>query len=492
MQLKPLFIAMSLALGPAAQAANLSDVFRDAQSYDAQYAAARAAYEAGQEISVQGKAGLLPNVSLSGNVQQNYIDTTGAGGISNSADFTSDNLGVTASQPLFRKQNWVQYQQSKEQVKIVGTQFKAAEQDLILRVAQAYFDVLQSQDNIAFINAQKAAISEQLASAKRNFEVGTATIIDTHEAQARFDLTVAEEIAEQNTLNIRLRALEKITGKPTGSLDKLVEAPKLTDEPGSIDEWATRAADANLQAEIARISKTIADQQVEFNRAGHYPTVDAVASYYYYNNQNYGGVALIDSNAANIGLQLNMPLYQGGLVSSQVRQAVANQEKARQEVEAAAREASQQARRAWLNVNSGVARVRALEQALTSVKAQLDSTKLGQEVGVRTFLDVLNAEQQVLAARRDLANARYNYLLASLSLKAAVGSLSPADLTGIDQHLRPGAAATTSSSLPDAGVDGLHRKSGNPAAARTTAVRNDGQRVQLKMATLAPATSEQR
>jgi outer membrane protein len=169
--------------------------------------------------------------------------------------------------------------------------------------------------------------------------------------------------------------------------------------------------------------------------------VDAVASYYYYNNQNYGGVALIDSNAANIGLQLNMPLYQGGLVSSQVRQAVANQEKARQEVEAAAREASQQARQAWLNVNSGVAQVKALEQALTSVKAQLDSTKLGQEVGVRTFLDVLNAEQQVLAARRDLASARYSYLLASLSLKAAVGTLSPADLTGIDQNLHPTVAA---------------------------------------------------
>jgi outer membrane protein len=435
-QLKPLFIALSLSLSPVAHAANLSDVFRDAQAYDAQYAAARAAYEAGQEIAVQGRAGLLPNVNLGGNVIYNSI----SGQLIENNDFESSQLAINATQPLFRKQNWVQYQQSKEQTKVAGIQLKSAEQDLILRVAQAYFDVLQSQDNIAFINAQKAAITEQLASAKRNFEVGTATIIDTNEAQARYDLAVAQEIGEQNTLNIRLRALEKITGKPAGSLDTLVEAPKLIGEPGSIDEWATRAADANLQAEIQRIAKTIADQEVERNRAGHYPTLDAVASYSINNNQPYGTIP-IDTRAGTVGLQLNLPIYQGGLTSSQVRQAVANQEKARQEVEAAAREASQQARQAWLNVNSGVAQVKALEQALTSVKAQLDSTKLGQEVGVRTILDVLNAEQQVLAARRDLASARYNYLLASLSLKAAVGSLSPADLAGIDQNLRPTVAA---------------------------------------------------
>jgi len=341
MQLKPLYIALTLAMAPAAHAANLSDVFRDAQAYDAQYAAARAAYEAGQEIAVQGRAGLLPSVNLGGNVYYQSI----SGQIIESNDFDSSQVAINASQPLFRKQNWVHYQQSKEQTKIVGIQFRAAEQDLILRVAQAYFDVLQSQDNIAFINAQKAAITEQLASAKRNLEVGTATIIDTNEAQARYDLAVAQEIGEQNTLNIRLRALEKITGKPAGSLDALVEAPKLKDEPGSIDEWAARAADANLQAEIQRIAKTIADQQVEFNRAGHYPTLDAVASYSINNNQPIGAVP-IDTQAGAIGLELNLPIYQGGLTSSQVRQAVANQEKARQEVEAAAREAGQQARQA--------------------------------------------------------------------------------------------------------------------------------------------------
>ena len=433
MQLKPLILALALNLPAASLAANLSDVFRDAQAYDAQYASAGAALVAGQEKSVQGRAGLLPNVNVGGNLRYNDV----SGELRNDS-FDSNQLGIRASQPVYRKQNMMQYEQSKEQVKIAEVQFKAAEQDLILRVAQAYFDVLQSQDNIAFINAQKAAITEQLASAKRNFEVGTATITDTHEAQARYDLAVAQEIAEQNSLDIRLRALEKLIGKPPGALDALAEPAQFKAESGTIDEWAARASQGNLQAEIQRIAKTIADQEVERNRAGHYPTLDAVAGYNVNNNQNFGNLQ-IDSRVASVGLQLNVPIYQGGLTSSRVREAVANQEKARQDLEAATRDAGLQARQAWLNVNSGAARVRALEQALVSTQAQLDSTKLGLQVGVRTSLDVLNAEQQVFSARRDLAGARYAYLLSGLSLKAAVGSLSPADLTEIDRYLKPAA-----------------------------------------------------
>lgn len=436
MQLKPLFIALTLALAPAAHATNLTDVLRDAQAYDAQYAAARAARQAGQEKAVQGRAGLLPNVNLGGNVRYNSLESSLPGG---DADYDSNGLSLNAAQPIYRKQNQVLYAQAKEQVKIADMQFRVAEQDLILRVAQAYFDVLESQDNIAFINAQKSAITEQLAFAKRNFEVGTATITDTHEAQARFDLAVAQEIAELNSLNIRLRALEKLIGKPAGTLDTLVDPAQLKAGSGNIDDWATRAAEGNLQAEIQRIAKTIADQEVDRNRAGHHPTLDAVASYAINNGQNFGPQQ-VDTRVASVGLELNLPIYQGGLTSSRVREAVANQEKARQDVEVATREAGLQARQAWLNVNSGVARVRALEQALVSTKAQLDSTKLGLEVGVRTNLDVLNAEQQVLSASRDLAGARYAYLLSLLSLKAAIGSLSPEDLAELDQHLRPPAA----------------------------------------------------
>jgi outer membrane protein len=434
MQLKPLFLALTLALAPAAQAANLSDTFRDALAYDAQYAAARAAYQAGQERSVQGRAGLLPNVNVGGNVRYNDVN-----GELQDNSFDSNQLAIRASQPLYRKQNMVAYAQSKEQVKIAEMQFKLSEQDLILRVARVYFDVLQAQDNIAFINAQKAAITEQLASAKRNFEVGTATITDTHEAQARYDIAVAEEIAEQNTLNIRVRALEKLIGKPAGALDILVENALLKTESGSIDEWAQRAAESNLQAEIQRIAKTIADQEVERNRAGHYPTLDAVASYSIDNSLPIGAQP-IDLRTGTVGLELNLPIYQGGITNSRVREAVANQEKARQELEESVREASLRTRDAWLTVNSTAARVQALEQALTSSKSQLESTKLGLQVGVRTNLDVLDAEQQVLSAQRELAAARYNHLQSRLLLKAAVGILTPADLAVIDQHLQPAAA----------------------------------------------------
>lgn len=433
MQFKPLILALAMAFAPAAQATNLTDVYRDAQTYDAQYAAARAASQAGQEKAVQGRAGLLPQVNLNGNVRYNDVTSSLPGG---DARYDSNGLGINASQPLFRKQNLVQYEQAKNQTKIADMQFRLAEQDLILRVAQAYFDVLESQDNIAFINAQKSAITEQLAAAKRNFEVGTATITDTHEAQARYDLAVAQEIAEQNNLNIRQRALEKLIGKPPGALEALIGNTVLRAEPSGIDDWAERAGKGNLQAEIQRLTKAIADQEIERTRAGHYPTLDAVAGYTINNGQNFGTTQL-DTRTASVGVELNLPIYQGGLTQSRVREAVANQEKARQDLEGATRDASLQARQAWLNVNSGVARVRALEQALVSTQAQLDSTKLGLEVGVRTSLDVLNAEQQVLSARRDLAGARYAYLLSALSLRAADGSLSAADLAAIDLYLKP-------------------------------------------------------
>ena len=436
MSFKPLILALSVAFSPVALGGNLSDTFRDALAYDAQFASARAAYQAGLEKLPQGRAGLLPNVNVSGNVR--YQDVSGE---VQDNSFDSNSIGINAVQPLYRKQNWVQYEQARLQVKIAEIQLTAAEQDLILRAARAYFDVLQAQDNITFIQSQKAAITEQLASAKRNFEVGTATITDTHEAQARFDLATAQEIAEQNNLQIRLRALEKLIGKPADALYVLAEkAPIKPVDGGSIDDWASRAAASNLQAEIQRIAKAIADKELERNRAGHYPTLDAVASYFVNNNQPFGAQPL-DIRSATIGVELNLPVYQGGLTSSRVRESVANQEKARQDVEFATREATLQSRQAWLNINSGAARVRALEQALVSSEAQLESTRLGLQVGVRTNLDLLDAQQQVLSARRDLAGARYDFLLAGLALKAAVGTLGITDLVEIDQYLTPPVAA---------------------------------------------------
>jgi outer membrane protein len=446
MQLKPLILALGIALSPASQAANLGEIYREALANDTQYAAALAAYQAGLEALPQARSALLPNVNADGNARYNDVRTSLPNGDTSSGNSALD---LNAVQPLYNKASSVQVQQAEEQVKIVGKQLDLAGQDLILRTARAYFDVLLAQNNIVLIRSQKAAITEELAAAKRNFEVGTATILDTQEAQARFDLAIAQEIAEENALNIRLRALERIIGKPPAALDTLAdktEQAALIDpiirklsEAHAMDEWATRAEEGNLNVAIQRYNKTIADQQIELSQAGHYPTVNAVASYRYGRNQSLG-VTLADINTALVGVEFNLPIYQGGLVDSRVRQAVANQEKARQDLNTALREATLNARQAYLNVTSADAQVHALERTVASSKLQLESTRLGVQVGVRTTLDVLNAQQLVFSGQQRLAAARYQFILAGLSLKAAAGTLSAEDLTKVDQVLRPATA----------------------------------------------------
>jgi outer membrane protein len=433
----PLIFALMLAYGPAAQAANLGDIYREALANDTQYAAARAAHQAGQEALPQARAARLPSVGLGGNARYNDVRTTVPNG---DTQHGNGEISLDAVQPLYNKATRAQVEQAESQIRIADTQLDLANQDLILRTARAYFDVLLAQDSIVFVRAQKAAITEELATAKRNFEVGTATIIDTQEAQARYDLTVAQEIADDNTLNIRLRALEQIIGKPPGTLDVLAEKASLpAPEALGIDQWAERAEADNLNVAVQRYNVAIADQEVERNRAGHYPTLDAVAGYRYNKNQSIG-VSLVDITTATLGVQFNLPLYQGGLTSSRVRQAVANQEKARQDLNTALRAATLQARQAFLNVTSTEAQVRALERAVASTQVQEESTRLGVQVGVRTSLDVLNAQQQVYSEQRRLSAARYQLILAGLELKAAIGKLNVDDLTAVDQALRPSTA----------------------------------------------------
>ncbi len=430
--MKPRLLSFLLlaALGLPAQADNLSETYRAALAYDASYAAAQAAYRAAQEKTPQARAGLLPSASLNANVRRNDVDTAFG-----NSEFSSHGWGVSAAQPIYRGQNWAAYDQAKLSVALAEDQLRVAGQDLLLRTARAYFDVLLAQDNLEFIRAQKAAITEQLAAARRNFEVGTATITDTHEAQARFDLATAQEIAALNELEIKRRALNTLTGKNLDRLSALTPKPSLvTPAPANMEDWVSRSQSDNLQVRISRLAKQIADQEIERVRRGHHPTLDLTASYSDNNNQNVG-IGTIDSKATVVGLEFALPLYQGGLVSSQVREAVANQDKARQQLEDALRGAALQTRQAYLNVTSTEAQVKALEAALASSQKSLESTQLGLEVGVRTNVDVLNAQQQLTSAQRDLAAARYNFLLSVLNLKAAAGSLFPTDLEEIDRLL---------------------------------------------------------
>ena len=438
-----IFITLAaLAISGLAVAADLHNVLIRSLSNDATYAAARATWQAAQEKLPQGLAQLLPSASLSAYTQyndrtQDFRATAASPAFSQSGRFNSNSLSVSVTQPLYRAQNMIQYDQAKVQVAQADAQLSAALQDLILRVSQTYFDILLAQDNVALAGAQKAAISEQLAQAKRNFEVGTATITDTHEAQARFDLITAQEIAAQNELESKKRALQQIIGELPPRIAPLDSkfAP-VEPSPSSMEDWVDLAIENSLQVQAQKAVEEFASKEVERNRAGHYPTLDAVASY----TSSGTGSGINsgpgrDEKATALGLQLAVPLYQGGAINSQVREALSNLEKARQDLEAAKRTAALETRQAFLGVTSGIAQIKALQSAVVSSQSQLDSTRLGQEVGVRTGVDVLNAQQQLFSARRDLAQARYNYILNRLRLSAATGRLSEQEIAGVSQWL---------------------------------------------------------
>ena len=435
-----LAIVTALLIGAApANGADLLEIYRLAQSADTQYAAARAAWSAGQEKLPQGLAGLLPSATVSASTQQSDRElrsrdpTVGA----TSGRFNSNSVSLSVSQPLYRPQNFVAYDQAKTQVVQADAIFSQAAQDLILRVAQAYLDVLLAQDTVEFAQAQLTAIGRQLEQAKRNFEVGTSTITDTHEAQSRYDLTVSLEITARNDLELRKRQLELLIGRPAPGLSVLGKRFELRlPEPNNMDRWVAEAGDNNLQVRINRASLEFASQEIERNRAGHRPTIDAFATY----SDSGAGSGVqggfgTDTTSKVVGVQLAVPLYQGGLTSSRVREAVANEDKARQDLENARRTAELTARQTFLGVTTGIAQVRALEAALVSSQSSLDSTRLGQEVGVRTQVDVLNAQQQLSQTRRDLAQAKYNYILALLRLKSAAGQLVEQDLALVNAWL---------------------------------------------------------
>ena len=422
-----------------AQAADLLETYRAAQANDPVFAAARAARQAGQEKLPQGRSTLLPSVNLSANSTLNDQTTlyqppsplTGG-----NYRYNSYGYSVSLVQPLFRQQNWLAYSESELQSLQAEAQFRIAEQDLVLRVAQAYFDVLNAQDSVQLAEAQKTAISEQLEQAKRNFEVGSATITDTLEAQSRYDLTTAQQLAVQNDLEIKRRSMQQLLNSMPQDLKALGKEFKLEPpQPADMEKWVDDGQANNPQLAVASAAAELAEKEVARNRGGHYPTLDLVASYSK-NNANGGSFGASDSTNKTVGVQLNVPLFQGGAVNSRWREAEANRERGKQELENARRSVATQTRQAYLGVVSGIAQVQALQQALASSESVLQASKLGQEVGVRTNLDVLNAQQQLFATRRDLYRAQYNYLISQLRLKAAVGALGEEELNKVNQALR--------------------------------------------------------
>jgi outer membrane protein len=439
MRRRALFLGI-LAVSQPLFAADLLQTYREARANDPVYASAQAARDAGRENLPQGLAQLLPQIGASAATQMNYIGISFRDVLPPSTrDGNTNGYGVSLTQPLFNWQAFMAYKEAGFKVAQAEAVFGQAAQDLIVRVAQAYFDVLASQDGLAFIQAQKTAISEQLAQAKRNFEVGTATITDTHEAQARFDLSVSQEIAAQSDLEIKKRTLQQIIGTFPDRLTPLRHSIELSPpQPDAMEQWVSRAEDQNFTVRVQQAALEIASREIERSRAGHYPTLNMVGNF----SKNSASIFTsgpvnfaTDTIDRSIGLQLSIPLYAGGGVNSLVRQAIANQEKARQDLETSRRAAALQARQAYLGVTNGMAQVKALEAALVSSQSALDSNKLGYEVGVRIEIDVLNAQQQLFSTMRDLAQARYNTLVNELKLKAAAGTLTEADVGAVNRLL---------------------------------------------------------
>ena len=421
-------------------AADLLQIYREARANDPVYASARAARDAGRENLPQGLAQLLPQIGASASTQMNYVGISFRGVLPpSSRNGNTNGYGVTLTQPLFNWQAITAYKEAGFKVAQAEAVFGQAAQDLIVRVAQAYFDVLASQDGLAFIQAQKAAISEQLAQAKRNFEVGTATITDTNDAQARFDLAVSQEIAAQSDLEIKKRALQQIIGKFPDRLTPLRHSIELSPpQPNAMEQWVTRAEDQNFAVRVQQSALKIASEEIERNRAGHYPTLNMVGNVGKNSSSIFtsGPVTYAsDTIDRSVGLQLSIPLYAGGGINSLVRQAIANQEKARHDLENARRTAALLAQQSYLGVTNGMAQVKALEAALVSSQTALDSNKLGYQVGVRIEIDVLNAQQQLFSTMRDLAQARYDTLVNGLKLKAAAGTLTEEDVETVNRLL---------------------------------------------------------
>ena len=439
---KPALLPLSLALSavlaafaPAVQAQNLVELYRSAREYDASYQSARSLYEANLAKAEQAKAGILPTAGLSfGASRTNFENTNPV----MDRNFPTQTASLNASQPLYRPGNWATYEQGKQQVVLSRAQLEAAEQDLIVRTSQAYFDVLAAQDTLAFVRAQKAAVGEQLASAKRNFEVGTSTITDSREAQARFDLVTAQEIAAENDLRVKKIALDQLVGKtdaqPKGLLVP-VELPPLV--PADVNTWVRQSEDMHPTVRQAQANLEVAKLEIDKAEAGHKPTLDLTASYGVQRNPQGSATSPLDnrSNSTTVGLALNLPLFAGFATQNRIRETLSLEEKARTDLEGAKRGVALGTRTAYFGVLSGQGQVKALEAAEASSQSALDANKLGYQVGVRINIDVLNAQSQLFQTKRDLAQARYNVLIGGLRLRQANGTLTPEDLLLINSLL---------------------------------------------------------
>ena len=438
----PLVASLAMAFAAtSAQAQSLQELYDAARSYDAGFISAKAQFEANLAKANQSLGGILPNIALAASASRTDFSARPDGQpTATSRMFGTGTAAVTLTQPLYRPAAWAAYRQGGQQLQQAAAQYEIAEQDLLVRVSQAYFDVLTSEDSLASVKAQKQAVGEQLASAKRNFEVGTATITGVRDAQARFDLTTAQEIAAENDLRIKRLALDLVVGVQNAKPKRLANNSKLVEPPKeSVDAWVSQSETANPAVKQATLAYEVAKLEVDKANAGHKPTLDAQISYAGTRNVNGNAVSPIGSHIFNpsAAVVLNVPVFAGLTTMYRVREAAALENKAQSDLEAAKRNTAQATRTAYFGLIAGLSQVKAYEAAEASSQSALDANKLGYSVGVNINIDVLNSQSQLYQTKRDLAKARYDVLVGNLKLRQAAGTLTPQDLATINSLLAP-------------------------------------------------------
>jgi len=442
----PLTAALALAFASNVQAQSLVEMYEAARGYDAGFISAKAQFEANLAKANQTLGGILPNIALSASATRTRFD------IRNDVApqppvphnfYGSGVAGVSLVQPLYRPAAWAAYRQGGRLLEQAAAQYEAAEQDLLVRVSQAYFDVLTSEDSLASVKAQKAAVGEQLASAKRNFEVGTSTITGVRDAQARFDLTTAQEIAAENDLRIKRLALDLAVGMSNAKPKRLADNSKLIPPPtDNIDTWVSQSEVASPAVRQAKLALDVATLEVDRAMAGHKPTLDAQLNYQGVRNVSGSSTNPTSGSSSHImnpsaSIVLNFPLFAGFTTHYRVKETVSLEDKARSDFENAKRNTAQATRTAYFGLVTGLSQVKAYEAAEASTQSALDANKLGYSVGVNINIDVLNSQSQLYQTKRDLAKARYDVLVGNLKLRQAAGTLTPEDLQSINSLLAP-------------------------------------------------------
>ncbi len=441
--------ALGLLSWGGAQAENLVDLYQAARGYDAAYLSSKAQTESVQYQYEQALALQRPSLSLQASITRSHLDSSlgttsspqaALAGLDANGNVsqTSRKVGVAARQPLFNRADSAKINQAEQALQVAQADLKIAEDDLAARLAQAYFEVLGAQDVLTTTQANKKALAEQLASAKRNFEVGNATITDTREAQARHDLAGAQEIAATNDLRVKRIALDQLVGRADVQPSPLRTPVKLDAlTPGQMDDWVAQTTASPLVRK-AEVALNVAKLEIDKARAGHLPTVDAVASVQRSSTDTNSASAKAASSPgtlASIGVELNMALFAGNSVQNRIREVLVLQEKAERDVDNARRSVSLGTRQAFSGVQSGLAQVQAYEAAEASAKLALEATQLGYRVGVRINKDVLDAQTALSNTQKDLYKARYDVIVGSVKLRQASGTLKVEDLNELNKLL---------------------------------------------------------